>query len=451
MPCLSSTKGKRARMDVSVILPVVNEAENLRTLIPRLTTLFDRERLMYELVVVDGGSSDDTRETAESLGARVVAERRRGYAGATETGFAEARGDYVLTLDADQSHDPDFIVKMWRARTRGDIVIASRYAVGGVTYSTFVRRATSWLLNVVLRRVLSMLVRDLSSGYRLYRRDVLANLELTSTNFEVLEEILVKACANGFSIVEVPFTYFPRGAGRSHAKLVSFGWKILRSSIPLWKIRNSLDSADYDERAFDSLIPPQRYWQRRRHHITVLWARGAGRVLDVGCGSSLIVQSLNNVTGMDYNYAKLRFLCRHEIPLVNASAFALPFKDGSFDCVISQEVIGHLPYDESLFAEMRRVLRTGGRLILGTPDYSTIGWRIIEPLYGFVMPGGYKDEHITHYSQEELREILPRHGFVVEEAAYIARSELILRCRKVELEDLARTDVAAVASTATEI
>ena len=67
------------------------------------------------------------------------------------------------------------------------------------------------------------------------------------------------------------------------------------------------------------------------------------------------------------------------------------------------------------------------------------------------MPGGYKDEHITHYSQEELREILPRHGFVVEEAAYIARSELILRCRKVELEDLARTDVAAVASTATEI
>ena len=435
-------------MDISVILPVVNEAENLRTLIPRLIALLDRERLTHEIVVIDGASSDGTRETAEALGARVVAERRRGYAGAMETGIAEARGDYLLTLDADQSHDPDFIVKMWRARTRADIVIASRYALGGVAYSGFVRRSTSWLLNGLLRRMLSMPVRDMSSGYRLYRREVLANLELTATNFEVLEEILVKAYASGFSVVEVPFTYFPRGAGRSHAKLVSFGWKILRASLPLWKIRNSLASADYDERAFYSLIPPQRYWQRRRHRITVLWARGAGRVLDAGCGSSLIVQSLNNVIGMDYNYAKLRFLRRYEIPLVNGSAFALPFKDESFDCVISSQVIEHIPFDESIFSEMCRVLRTGGRLILGTPDYATIGWRIIEPIYGFLMPGGYKDEHITHYTLDRLRQILARHGIVIEETAYIVRSELILRCRKVELEARACSDVAAVASTA---
>ena len=435
-------------MDISVILPVVNEAENLSALIPRLIALLDRERLTYEIVVVDGASSDGTRETAEALGARVFAERRRGYAGALETGIAEARGDYVLTLDADQSHDPDFIVKMWRARTRADIVVASRYALGGVAYSGFVRRFTSWLLNATLRRMLSMPVRDMSSGFRLYRREVLASIELTATNFEVLEEILVKAYASGFSIVEVPFTYFPRGAGRSHAKLFSFGWKILRGSLPLWKIRNSLKSADYDERAFYSLIPPQRYWQRRRHRITVLWARGAGRVLDAGCGSSLIVQSLNNVIGMDYNYAKLRFLRRYEIPLVNGSAFALPFKDGSFDCVISSQVIEHIAYDESIFSEMCRVLRSGGMLILGTPDYATIGWRIIEPIYGFLMPGGYKDEHITHYTLERLRQILARHGIVIEETAYIVRSELILRCRKVELEDGARIDVTAAASTA---
>ncbi|MGA7871900.1 MAG: methyltransferase domain-containing protein, partial [Candidatus Binatus sp.] len=361
---------------------------------------------------------------------------------------AEARGDYVLTLDADQSHDPDFIVKMWRARTRADIVVASRYALGGVAYSDFIRRSTSWLLNLVLRRILSMPVRDVSSGYRLYRREALANLELTSSNFEVQEEILVKAYASGFSVVEVPFTYFPRGAGRSHAKLISFGWKIFRSSLSLWKIRNSLASADYDERAFYSLIPPQRYWQRRRHRITVLWARGAERVLDAGCGSSLIVQSLNNVIGMDFNYAKLRFLRRYEIPLVNGSAFALPFKDGSFDCVISSQVIEHIRYDESLFSEMRRVLRTGGTLILGTPDYSTIGWRVIEPIYGFLMPGGYKDEHITHYTLDQLREILARYGITIEDVAYIARSELILRCRKDELEVRAGVKVDAVASTA---
>jgi dolichol-phosphate mannosyltransferase len=422
-------------MDVSVILPVMNEAENLRILIPRLVALLDRERITHEIVVVDGPSSDGTSETAKALGARVVGERRRGYAGAMETGIAEARGDYLLTLDADLSHDPDFIVKMWRARTRADIVVASRYVLGGVAYSGLVRRFTSWLLNVVLRRMLSMPVRDISSGYRLYRREVFAELELTATNFEVQEEILVKAYASGFSVVEVPFTYFPRGAGRSHAKLASFGWKILRSSLPLWKIRNSLKSADYDERAFYSLIPPQRYWQRRRHRIAVLWARGAGRVLD-------------NVVGMDYNYAKLRFLRRYEIPLVNGSAFALPFKDGSFDCVMSSQVIEHIPFDESIFSEMCRVLRTGGMLILGTPDYATIGWRIIEPIYGFLMPGGYKDEHITHYTLVRLQEILARHGIVIEETAYIVRSELIMRCRKVGLEDRARSGAAAASPAA---
>src|ERR1700683_4240385 len=129
-------------MDVSVILPVVNEAENLRILIPRLVTLLNHERISHEIVVIDGGSTDGTRETAEALGARVVSERRRGYAGAMETGIAEARGDYVLTLDADQSHDPDFVTKMWRARTRADIVLPTSPPPGGVGYSAFLRPPT---------------------------------------------------------------------------------------------------------------------------------------------------------------------------------------------------------------------------------------------------------------------------------------------------------------------
>src|SRR5579862_4926218 len=378
-------------MDMSVILPVMNEAENLRVLIPRLIALLDREHITHEIIVIDGPSTDGTSEVARELGARVVAERKRGYAGALETGIAEAQGDYVLTLDADQSHDPDFVVKMWHARTRADIVVASRYVLGGVAYSDFIRRSTSWFLNQALRRMLSIPVLDISSVYRLYRREVFRELELTSSNFEVQEEILVKAYASGFSVVEVPFTYFPRGAGRSHAKLVSFGWKILRSSLPLWKLRHSAESADSTERAFHSLIPTQRYRHRRRRHLTVLWARGAGRVLDAGCGSSLNMQSLNNAVGMDSNYAKLRYLRRYEIPLINASTVAMPFKDDSFDCVIGLDVIDHIGYDESRLSEMRRVLRTGGTLILGAPDHATIGWRAVESINRFLMRGKYQE------------------------------------------------------------
>ena len=417
-------------MDLSIILPVVDESDNLRQLLPRLKAVMERERLSFEIIVVDGGSSDGTQQTAAELGARAVSELRRGYAGALETGFAEAQGDYVLTLDADLSHEPAFAAKLWRARSEADIVIASRYVRGGAAFAGAARLWLSRLLNLWMRRLLSMPVRDLSSGFRLYRRGALQGLRLEARNFEVIEEVLVKAYAQGYSLYEVPFTYFPRESGRSHARLVRFGFDLIRSSLSLWKLRNSINSADYDERAFYSPIPLQRYWQRRRHRIAISWARGANRVLDIGCGSSVIIQSLNNAVGMDVSMGKLRFLRRRGIELVRGSAFGLPFRAGVFDCVISSQVIEHIPYDDALFSEMKRVLCPGGLLIIGTPDYSTLGWQLIEPLYGALLPGGYRDEHITHYTRESLSGILAGHGFVHEETAYVARSELIMKFRK---------------------
>lgn len=419
-------------MDLSVILPVVNESDNLRVLIPRLDALLDRAHLEFEILVVDGGSTDGTQETSRSLGARVVKERRRGYAGALETGFAEACGDYLLTLDADLSHEPDFVAKLWRARRQADVIIASRYTRGGVAYTSFLRSFLSRVLNFGMRHLLSMPVRDLSSGFRLYRREAVAGITFEARNFEVLEEILVKTYAQGYSIFEVPFTYFPRESGRSHARLIRFGYDLLRAAFRLWGLRNSVASADYDDRAFYSLIPVQRYWQRRRHRIATFWVRGSNRILDIGCGSSMIIQSLNNAVGMDLSMGKMRFLRRSGIPLLRASAFALPFKNESFDCVINSQVIEHIPYDEALFSEMWRVLQPGAKLVIGTPDYGTLGWNLIEPVYGFLMPGGYRDEHITHYTRQSLTDILVRNGFVHDETAYIARSELIMRFHKPE-------------------
>jgi dolichol-phosphate mannosyltransferase len=417
-------------MDVSVVLPVLNECENLRVLIPRLHSLFAQLGVSHEIIAVDGGSTDGTREVAASFGARVIPERVKGYAGALSTGLDAARGDYVLTLDADMSHDPDFVAKMWRVRDEAEVIIASRYMRGGAAYTDFSRRITSQFLNFLLRRVLSIPVGDLSSGFRLYHREAITNLQLQSRNIEILEEILVKIYAQGYRVIEVPFTYFPRGEGRSHSRMVRYGIDLAVSAIKLWKIRNSLESADYDERAFYSIIPIQRFWQRRRHRITTNWARAAGKTLDAGCGTSVIIQSLNNAVALDYNLSKVRYLRRYGLPILRGSVFALPFKSAAFDCLISSQVIEHVPFDEALFAEMNRVLRPGGTLIIGTPDYSTVGWRLIEPLYGALLPGGYHDEHITHYQRASLLKILERHGFVHHETAYVACSELIMRLTK---------------------
>jgi predicted SAM-dependent methyltransferase len=79
---------------------------------------------------------------------------------------------------------------------------------------------------------------------------------------------------------------------------------------------------------------------------------------------------------------------------------------------------------------MWRVLEPGGTLVIGTPDYATRAWRTIEPLYGVFKPGGYRDDHITHYTRSSLSELLERQGFVYEAAEYILGAELIMRWRK---------------------
>ena len=428
-----------ASPDLSVVVPVLNERENVERLLPRAAAAIAGLGLSHELLVVDGGSTDGTAEAAAAAGARVLRQELPGYGGALREGLAAATGTYVLTLDADLSHDPDFITKLWRARTSADVVIASRYVKGGVAYMPRHRLVLSRILNAFFAKGLSLPVRDLSSGFRLYRAGAVQALALEGTNFEVLEEILVKAHAAGWRIAEIPFTYYPRARGASHARIVAFGMALLKAFFRLWKLRNSIDSADYDERAFYSVIPLQRWWQRRRHEIICAWTRGAGKTLDVGCGSSIILQSINDVVGLDVQQNKLRYMRRYGVPLVRGSVFALPVGDATFDCVVCSQVIEHIPYDEAIFTELRRVLRPGGLLVLGTPDYATVGWRTIEPLYGFFAPGGYKDEHITHYTREGLELLCREQGFALEDTAYVFRSELILALRKTAVRPAAES------------
>ena len=417
-------------VDLTVLLPVLNERDNVASLLPRLDQVLREIGCTSEVLVVDGGSHDGTADLARTLGARVLVQSAPGYGGALREGFAAAAGRYIVTLDADLSHEPDFIGKLWRARDRADIVIASRYVKAGVAYMPAHRKVLSRILNRFFAFGLGLPLRDLSSGFRLYRASVFSGLKLQGRNFDLLEEILVKAYAAGWNVVEIPFTYYPRDHGSSHARIFRFGLSLLRAFGRLWPLRNSVDSADYDERAFYSRIPLQRYWQRRRHQIITNLARGGGRILDIGCGSSVILQSLNNAIGLDVQQNKLRYMRRYDVPLVRASITALPFADESFDCLVCSQVIEHIPADPAIFTEFVRVLRPGGLLILGTPDYATIGWRVIEPLYGFFAPGGYKDEHITHYTKTSLTDLAASHGFQLIDSAYVLRSELVLALRK---------------------
>lgn len=418
-------------VDLSVIIPALNEGPNLAKLLPELRKVLDSVGIGSEILIVTKEKDDETVAVAAAAGAKVIEQREPGYGGALLTGFADAAGTYLLTMDADLSHRPTFVRALWDSRLSAELVIASRYVAGGKAEMPASRYAMSRVLNLFFRYGLSLPVHDLSSGFRLYKASLLRERSFRAKDFDILQQILLHAYAEGWRIAEVPFAYAPREHGRSNARVLRFGIAYLRTFWPLWQRRNSILAADYDYRAHDSRIPLQRFWQRSRFKIVTDLIKGEGPVLDIGCGSSRIIGALPaGSVAMDILRRKLRFARGMGTPLVEASGFALPFRDAAFPCVLCSEVIEHVPKASPILDEMDRVLAPGGRLVLGTPDYARKEWVAFEKAYGTVAPGGYADEHISHYTREELVGLFERRGFRLEVTRYIARAEMILAFRK---------------------
>jgi dolichol-phosphate mannosyltransferase len=431
LPVLSQSPTEAKPPDLSVVLPAKGEGQNLHELLPELRQVLDGLAIDAEILVVVDRPDDVSAAAAGAVGARAVVQSTKGYGGALAAGFSTARGAWILTMDADLSHRPTFVRDLWARRHEADVLIASRYVAGGEAHMPIGRLLLSRTLNAVFSRGLALGVRDMSSGFRLYRGSVLAGRESLPPNFDAVQTLLVRAHAEGFTVAEVPFRYQPRVHGRSNARVLRFGMDYLRTFWHLWKHRNSIACADYDARAHDSVIPVQRYWQRRRFlHVTQL-LRGEGRVLDVGCGSSRIIGALPpGSVAVDVLFRKLRYARRFGTRLAQASGFALPFKDASFPCVLCSQVIEHVPKDSPILSELMRVLQPGGRLILGTPDYANWEWVVTEKIYGWVAPGAYADEHIAHYTRAELVDRFAAAGYLHEDTRYILRGELILAFRK---------------------
>jgi dolichol-phosphate mannosyltransferase len=417
--------------ELSIIIPALSEVENLLELLPAIHSTLQVLEINYEILVVDEYADEMTITIVNQLDATLLKPTSKGYGHALANGFQAAGGDFIITMDADQSHPASFLIDMWESRNSADVIIASRYVKGGAAVMSRSRYLFSRILNYVASRTLGLNIRDMSSGFRLYARRVIRRVELECQNFDVLQELLVYVFAEGYRIIEIPFTYQPRGHGKSHARMIRFGVDYVKTFSRLWKLRNSIASADYDSRAYDTWLLTQRYWQRQRFkHVTEL-IKGQGVCLDIGCGSSRIITALpDGSIALDILIRKLRYAMRFERTLLNASAFDLPIEDASVPCVLCSQLIEHLPRGNVL-DELDRVLQPGGRLVLGTPDYGNWQWRLIEWFYGKLLPQAYADEHITHYTYEELiEEFQHKRGYDLIEERYILRGELIMAFQK---------------------
>lgn len=224
--------------ELTVIIPVKNEGKNIKSLLKILKQTLEDLHLHYEIIVVDGNSSDDTVSQAECLADRVIIQKNPGYGNALKEGFEIAEGEYILTMDGDLSHPTEFIQSMYQKREEAELVIASRYIPGGKAEMPAWRKVLSKILNIAFSTLLALPIRDMSSGFRLYNAAALKTLDLRNKDFSILEEIAIKMWNRGDRIKEIPFTYKPRMHGRSKAKLIEFGKSYLITAYSMWKLKH---------------------------------------------------------------------------------------------------------------------------------------------------------------------------------------------------------------------
>jgi glycosyltransferase involved in cell wall biosynthesis len=199
---------------VSVVIPTLNEERNVEWVLERLPGVVD------EVILVDGRSTDRTVEVARAArpNIRVVLESQPGKGAALRAGFAAARGEYIVMIDADGSMDPSEIERFVEALHSGcDLVKGSRFAEGGGTVDMSpIRRVGNGMLRTAVNLLYRTNFTDLCYGFIGFRRERLGALRLDSQGFEIETEMIARAVIASLRISEVPSFEAERRHGESH-------------------------------------------------------------------------------------------------------------------------------------------------------------------------------------------------------------------------------------------
>jgi len=228
----ADTKSGTESIDVSVVLPCLNEEQTVATCVRKARNWLESAALRGEVLVIDNGSTDRSREEAQAAGARVVEETRRGYGAAHRRGFAESRGSVIIMADADDTYDLSDLTDLIAPLSEGfDMVVGNRLKTlspGSMTWShRFIGTPT---LTALLGFFSGARLGDSQCGLRAFTREAYERMELKSAGMELASEMILKSARRGLRLAEVPIPYHPR---QTESKLNTFrdGWRHLRYLI----------------------------------------------------------------------------------------------------------------------------------------------------------------------------------------------------------------------------
>jgi len=232
-------------MEVSVVIPCLNEAETLATCIDKAFRALNEHQIDSEIIVADNGSTDGSCEIAKGLGVRVLHVKERGYGNALMEGIAAARGEFIIMGDADDSYDfleiPKFVGTL---REGFDIVQGCRLPSGGGTIMPgampLLHRV--WgnpMFSFLARRWFKSPLHDVYCGMRGFRKDFYNRLDQRCTGMEFATEMIIKASLHGEQIAEIPITLHPDGrkSRAPHLRTFRDGWRTIRLFLiysPRW-------------------------------------------------------------------------------------------------------------------------------------------------------------------------------------------------------------------------